>query len=85
MNMARRKIANTLALAVLGLLQERPMHPYEMAATLRERHKDSSIKVNSGSLYDTVEALTRHGWIAPAPHSCRAAARSTIRPRPARA
>jgi DNA-binding PadR family transcriptional regulator len=63
--MARRKIANTLALAVLGLLQEQPMHPYEMASTLRERHKDSSFKVNSGSLYDTVEALAREGWIEP--------------------
>lgn len=61
--MGRRKISNTLALAVLGLLQERPMHPYEMAVSLRERHKDSSFKVNSGSLYDTVEALVRHGWI----------------------
>jgi DNA-binding PadR family transcriptional regulator len=60
-----RKIANTLALAVLGLLQERPMHPYEMASTLRERHKDGSFKINSGSLYDTVEALARHGWIEP--------------------
>jgi len=65
MRVPRRKIANTLALAVLGLLQERPMHPYEMASTLRDRHKDSSFKVNSGSLYDTVEALTREGWIEP--------------------
>ena len=63
MHVARRKITNTLALAVLGLLQERPMHPYEMAATLRERHKGSSFKVNSGSLYDTVEALERYSWI----------------------
>src|SRR3954469_23079701 len=63
--MAKRKISNTLALGVLGLLQEQPMHPYEMAATLRERHKDSSFKVNAGSLYDTVEALVRHGWIEP--------------------
>jgi DNA-binding PadR family transcriptional regulator len=63
--MAKRKIANTLALAILGLLQERPMHPYEMAATLRERHKDSSFKINSGSLYDTVEALARERWIEP--------------------
>ena len=63
--MASRKISNTLALAILGLLQERSMHPYEMAATLRERHKDSSFKINSGSLYDTVEALVRHGWIEP--------------------
>jgi DNA-binding PadR family transcriptional regulator len=36
-----------------------------MASTLRERHKDSSFKINSGSLYDTVEALARHGWIEP--------------------
>jgi DNA-binding PadR family transcriptional regulator len=63
--MAKRKISNPLALAVLGLLQEKPMHPYEMASTLRDRHKDSSFKVNSGSLYDTVEALARHGWIEP--------------------
>ncbi|WP_158894853.1 PadR family transcriptional regulator [Amycolatopsis anabasis] len=61
----KRRITNPLALAVLGLLQEQPMHPYEMAATLRERHKDSSFKINSGSLYDTVEALVRHGWIEP--------------------
>ncbi|WP_238012953.1 PadR family transcriptional regulator [Dactylosporangium sp. AC04546] len=63
--MAKRKISNTLALAVLGLLQERDMHPYEMASTLRERSKDSSFKINSGSLYDTVEALVRHEWIEP--------------------
>ncbi|MCC9306293.1 PadR family transcriptional regulator [Kitasatospora sp. RB6PN24] len=63
--MAKRKISNTLALAVLGLLREQPMHPYEMATTLRERHKDGSFKVNSGSLYDTVGALARHGWIEP--------------------
>jgi DNA-binding PadR family transcriptional regulator len=36
-----------------------------MAATLRERHKDSSFKINSGSLYDTVEALVRESWIEP--------------------
>ena len=63
--MTRRKITNTLALAVLGLLQERSMHPYEMASTLRERNKDGSFKITSGSLYDTVEALVRHGWIEP--------------------
>lgn len=63
--MAKRKLSNTLALAVLGLLQERSMHPYEMASTLRERYKDTAFKINSGSLYDTVEALVRHGWIEP--------------------
>jgi DNA-binding PadR family transcriptional regulator len=63
--MARRKVANPLALALLGLLQEKPMHPYEMAATLRERGKGGTFKINTGSLYDTVESLTRHHWITP--------------------
>lgn len=58
-----RKITNPLALAVLGLLVERPMHPYEMAATLRERHKDGSFKLRTGTLYDVVEAVQREGWI----------------------
>ena len=34
--MAKRKVSNPLALAVLGLLCERPMHPYEMSTTLRD-------------------------------------------------
>jgi DNA-binding PadR family transcriptional regulator len=60
----RRRINNLLALAVLGLLVETPMHPYEMGITLRERHKDSSFKISTGTLYDVVEALAREGWIA---------------------
>ncbi|WP_244210843.1 PadR family transcriptional regulator [Amycolatopsis kentuckyensis] len=63
--MPPRKIRNTLALALLGLLLERPMHPYEMASTLRERYKGSTFKINPGSLYDTVEALAKHRWIEP--------------------
>ena len=61
--MARRKVGNPLALAVLGCLSERPMHPYEMATTMRARHKDESIKLNYGSLYTVVEALVRHRLI----------------------
>src|SRR3984957_15724625 len=61
--MARRKISNPLALAVLACLYESPMHPYEMATTMRARHKDESIKLNFGSLYTVVEALERHGFI----------------------
>jgi DNA-binding PadR family transcriptional regulator len=53
-----------LALAALACLSERPMHPYEIAATLRERHTDDAIKLNYGSLYSVIEALTRHGFIA---------------------
>ena len=54
---------NPLALAVLACLTEHPMHPYEMATTMRERGKDQSIKLNYGALYTVVEALQQHGLI----------------------
>src|SRR2546427_12575999 len=55
-----------LALSILQLLDERPMHPYELAATMRERHQDEFIRLNFGSLYHTVDVLGRNGWIVPA-------------------
>lgn len=61
--MTRRRVANPLALAVLSCLLERPMHPYEISTTLRERGKEQSIKLNYGSLYSVVESLTKHGLI----------------------
>ena len=54
-----------LALSVLELLHERPMHPYELAATMRARHHDEFIRLNFGSLYHTVDSLERDGWIVP--------------------
>jgi DNA-binding PadR family transcriptional regulator len=60
----KRPFSNPLALAILVLLYERPMHPYEMAATLRERRKESSIKLNYGSLYTVIEQLLREHFIA---------------------
>jgi DNA-binding PadR family transcriptional regulator len=62
---SKRKVSNPLALAVLACLYERPMHPYEMATTLRERYKDESIKLNYGALYTVVESLKRHKLIEP--------------------
>jgi DNA-binding PadR family transcriptional regulator len=59
----RRRRSNPLALAVLALVLERAMHPYEMASTLRERAKHESIRLNYGSLYGVVEALVRDGLI----------------------
>lgn len=50
---------NPLALAVLALLWERPMHPYELAATMRERHQENVIKLNYGSLYTVVDSLAK--------------------------
>jgi DNA-binding PadR family transcriptional regulator len=57
-------VSNPLALAVLGCLSERAMHPYEISTTLRSRGKEHSIKLNYGSLYAVVEALQKHGLIA---------------------
>ena len=59
----RRKISNLLALSLLNLLVERPMYPYEMANTLRQRGKDESIKINWGSLYTVVQNLEKYGFI----------------------
>lgn len=61
--MAKRRVANLLALAVLATVAERPMHPYEISTKLRTRGKEASIKLNFGSLYSVVEALAKHGLI----------------------
>jgi len=61
--MAKRKVGNPLAFAVLGSLSERPMHPYEISTTLRARGKDQSIKMNYGSLYSVVAALEKNSFI----------------------
>lgn len=60
---SKRKVSNPLALAVLACLFEKPMHPYEMAATMRQRGKDVSIKLNYGSLYSVVESLQKQKLI----------------------
>ncbi len=59
----QRAVPNPLALAVLACLRERPMHPYEMAATMRSRGKEHSIKLNYGSLYTVVNNLAARGFI----------------------
>ena len=58
-----RRRSNPLALAVLACLTERPMHPYEMAATMRTRGQDASIRLNYGSLYGVVENLLKRGLL----------------------
>nr|WP_199791131.1 PadR family transcriptional regulator [Streptomyces sp. SID8379] len=45
------------------LLMEKSMHPYEIARTLRRRGKDSSTKINYGSLYTVVQNLEKHGFV----------------------
>jgi DNA-binding PadR family transcriptional regulator len=52
-----------LALAVLALLFERPMHPYEMGVILKQRQKQESIKLRYGSLYTVIDYLLKRGLI----------------------
>jgi DNA-binding PadR family transcriptional regulator len=58
--MPRRALDNPLVLAVLGLLLEQPLHPYQMHAELRTR---GQAPAGRGSLYDIVEALVIAGWV----------------------
>jgi DNA-binding PadR family transcriptional regulator len=63
--MAKRRPSNLLPLAVLSLLGERPMHPYEIAAVMRMRELTSIVKVSQSSLYAAIEACQRDGLIVP--------------------
>ncbi len=59
----RRKVPNLLALAILGVVVDRPMHPYEMATTLRARAKDQDMQIKWGSLYTVVQNMQKHGLL----------------------
>jgi DNA-binding PadR family transcriptional regulator len=61
----KRKVSNPLALAVMALLYERPMHAYEMVTLMRERGKHESVRLRYSSLYSVVSALEREGLIVP--------------------
>ena len=53
-----------LALAVLALAVEQPMHPYRMQQLIRQRGKDEVINVGQRSqLYKTIDRLVRDGLL----------------------
>ena len=61
---SKRELPRTpLALAVMNLLAEHPMHPYEMKSKMKERGHDQVIRLKGGSIYDTVERLESGGFI----------------------
>ncbi|MFS8513910.1 MAG: helix-turn-helix transcriptional regulator, partial [Planifilum fulgidum] len=63
--MARSFQRSPLALAILVLLAEEPMHPYRMQRLIKERGKDLVINVQRrASLYQTIQRLLRNGLIA---------------------
>ncbi|ARM87790.1 transcriptional regulator protein [Rhizobium sp. CIAT894] len=53
-----------IALAVLAMLMEEPLHPYRMQRLIKERGKDEVINVTQrASLYQTIQRLEREGLI----------------------
>lgn len=62
--MTRSFQRSPLALAILGLLAESPMHPYRMQQLIKERGKDQVINVQRrASLYQTINQLAKAGLI----------------------
>jgi DNA-binding PadR family transcriptional regulator len=62
--MARKFKRSPLALAVLVLLHETPMHPYRMQRLIKDTGKDQVINVGQrASLYQTIDQLLRAGLI----------------------
>jgi len=62
--MTRTFKRSPLALAVLALLLEAPMHPYRMQRLIKERGKDQVINVQQrASLYQVIDQLLRAGLI----------------------
>jgi DNA-binding PadR family transcriptional regulator len=54
-----------LALVILALLREEPMHPYQMQVLIRHRAKDQVVNVRQRtSLYRTIERLRADGLVA---------------------
>jgi DNA-binding PadR family transcriptional regulator len=55
---------SAIALAILAMLYEAPMHPYRMQRLIKERGKDLVINVEQrASLYQTIQRLEREGLI----------------------
>ncbi|MFJ2034181.1 PadR family transcriptional regulator [Streptosporangium sp. NPDC087985] len=54
-----------LAMAVLSLVCEAPMHAYRMQQLIKERHKDDVVNVaQRNSVYQTIDRLLRAGLLA---------------------
>ena len=60
----RQPARSPLALAVLALLGEAPMHPYRMQHTLKKRGKDRVVNVRDrASIYHVIARLERAGLV----------------------
>jgi DNA-binding PadR family transcriptional regulator len=74
--MSGRVHRSTLALVVLALLRNEPMHPYQMQVRIKEWAKDKVVNVKQrSSLYRTIERLEAGGLV-----EVRATERERLRP-----
>ncbi|HEX2184697.1 MAG TPA: PadR family transcriptional regulator, partial [Chloroflexota bacterium] len=62
---SRAERRSPLAMVVLALLAEAPMHAYRMQQLIKEREKDKVVNVaQRNSIYQTIDRLRRAGLIA---------------------
>ena len=55
---------SVLAMALLSMLSEEPMHAYRIQQLIKERHKDDVVNVaQRNSVYQTLDRLLRDGLI----------------------
>jgi DNA-binding PadR family transcriptional regulator len=65
MTMKTKPKRSPVALTVLALLYEEPMHPYKMWQLIKERAKDEVVNVKyRNTMYQTIDRLLRDGLIA---------------------
>jgi len=60
--MATRELS-AVAVLLLALLHEQPMHPYQLHQALVERGDTRLVRVNAGAVYHGVERLERDGLV----------------------
>jgi DNA-binding PadR family transcriptional regulator len=54
---------SAVAVLLLALLHEQPMHPYQLHQTLDERHAARLVRLNAGAVYHGIERLERDGLV----------------------
>jgi len=62
--MTPRKLRSPLALVILGLLAEEPLHPYAMRQRITERGHDQLPGVRFASVYDAIGRMASAGLVS---------------------
>ncbi|HEY6492679.1 MAG TPA: PadR family transcriptional regulator [Trebonia sp.] len=73
--MPKSALDNPLVLPILGLLTERPRHPYAVYAELRRRYPH--LRARNATVYTLLETLRELGWVEAGPDEDHAALRVT--------